>query len=200
MLTIDRTQPTFVAKAIGVLTGHLRPDSDGVTGTIICRDGVEIPVKGMMHGAKKSLLSNPALFGAELDFLVWPKTIGFELTVTIVRLEEAAEKNPDRDKFLIQGMSLYQKGEDRKTMRFGIKSNTSHRANTSNFDRFWISVYGMAEGYKPNVIYQVEASRRKKTNFLTMTEAKPHIRIGRRWHLSNPERSPNARRMSYASV
>ncbi len=198
MITIDREQPTFVARAIGVLTGHLHPDSHGLTGTIVCRDGARIPVKGMMHGAKKSLLTNPALFGAELDFLVWPKTIGFELTVTIVRLEKAAEENPDRDQFLIQGMSLYRQAGKRKTMRFGIKSNSSHRTNTSNFDRFWISVHGTMDDYQPNVVYQVQATRRKGDDLLLLKEAKPHIRIGRRWHLSNPERSANARRKSYA--
>jgi len=181
MLRINRNNPSFVAKAVGIITGKLVPNPDGQSGTIVTKDKAKIRATSIMHGVIKTLREDPTLFTKELDILVWPKTIGVDLSVTIVKIEEAAEDNPDRDLFLIQGLSLYNPPE-KPSVRLGIKCNTSDYKNKSNFERFWITLQGKLKGDVKNVIYQVFAIRKHKK--LYIIESVPHKRTGRRWELA----------------
>ena len=182
MLRIDRSQPSFVAKAIGVMTGRLVPDPDGRSGTIITRSKTKIRVSSIMHGVVKTMMSDPSLFAKELDILVWPKTIAKELVVTIIRVEEAAENNPDRDLFLIQGMSLYNPPE-KPSVRIGIRCNTSDKKNKSKFDKFWITLQGSLKDDRKSTVYQIFAKRKGKKLFII--ESTPHKRTGSRWTLES---------------
>lgn len=182
MLTIDKTQPSFVAKAVGLMTGLLVPDPDGRSGTIITRSKTKIRVTSIMHPVVKTMMSDPSLFAKELDILVWPKTIAKELVVTIIRVEEAAENNPDRDLFLIQGMSLYNPPE-KPSVRIGIRCNTSDKKNKSKFDKFWITLQGSLKDDRKNTVYQIFAKRKGKKLFII--ESAPHSRVGSRWTLES---------------
>lgn len=171
MISIDRSQPSFVARAVGVLTGRIRPEPDGHSATIITRDDQQIPAV-IGDGARRSLLDDPSLFGEELDLLCWPKTRKKDLEVIVIALDRAATTNPDRDKFLIQGMNIGSKGH--RVARIGIKPNTSDRKNTSNFDRFWLSLHGVLTDDTRNVVYRIIAKRIGQRLFIL--ESEPQIR------------------------
>lgn len=180
VITIDRSAPSFVARAVGVLTGTLRPSPDGSSGILITRDQIEIPIT-IHERALAKLIADPTLFTEEVDCLVWPRTNAMELRAIVINLETAAKNNPDRDHFLIQGISLRSR-QFTRTSKIGIKPNTSDRKNTSRFERFWISLHGyLAEGLL-NTVYQVKALR--KGSRLFIVESCPHIRQGKRWTLS----------------
>ena len=185
MLRIDRSNPTFVAKAVGILTGTLTPAADGRHGTITTEDEATIPVS-LHDRAIAQLLEDPTLFGKRLDFLVWPRTKGMDLCATVLKLEEAVPKNPDRDLFLIQGVALRNR-KFTKTAKIGIRCNTSDRKNQSNFDRFWLNLYGHLRDGLVNVVYQITAKRRGSRLFILQSD--PHIKTGKRWELLPPGES-----------
>jgi hypothetical protein len=186
MITIDRRHPTFVAKAVGVLTGQLIPKPDGRTATILCVDsGTQVMIPATLHDrAIEQLMADPSLFGKKLDLLVWPRTCPHDLEVIVITLEAAVPNNPDRDHFLIQGMALRMKPNS-KMVKIGIRNNSSDRNNTSRFERFWLSLHGHLRGNHVNTIYQVKAVR--KGSRLFIIDSSPHIKTGKRWKLIKAE-------------
>jgi len=183
VITIDRTQPTFVAKAIGVLTGRITPSPDGSTGTLTTRDGVDIPIT-ILDRAIAELMADPTVFASEVDCLVWPRTRGMDLEALVIKIEPAVKHNPDRDLFLIQGISLRSRRFG-NTSKIGIRVNTSDRNNQSNFDRFWLSLHGYLTDGLVNTVYQVKARRKGRRLFIM--ESAPHIKTGKRWVLQTKE-------------
>jgi hypothetical protein len=187
MIRIDRSNPSFVAKAVGVLTGKLAPATDGRNAKIITDDGIEIPVS-LHDRAIAELTTNPVLFTTRLDFLVWPRTRGMDLVGTVIKLEEAAPRNPDRDLFLIQGMALRNRRFS-NTAKIGIRCNTSDKRNRSNFDKFWLNLHGHLREGMVNSIYQITAKRRGSRLFIIQSD--PHIKTGKRWELL-PQEEPSS--------
>ena len=183
MITIDRSTPSFVARAVGVLTGTIRPSADGRSGTLITRDQIEIPIT-IHDRAISTLMADPTLFTKELDCLVWPRTSSMELRAIVIAIEAAAKNNPDRDQFVIQGISLRSRQLTR-TSKIGIRPNTSDRSNTSRFERFWINLHGYLTDGILNTIYQIKAVR--KGSRLFIIESAPHIKQGKRWTLQKSD-------------
>lgn len=189
MISIERRHPSFVAKAVGVLTGKLVPSPNGRTGTIVTRDNIHIPAS--LHDRAISLLrDDPTLFTAELDLLVWPRTCPYDVEVIVVTLAKSEVNNPDRDHFLIQGISLRNRPNS-KISKIGIRNNTSDRNNTSNFSRFWLNLHGHLREQMVNTVYQVKAVRKGQRLFII--ESNPHIKQGKRWKLLLPD-SPSPMR------
>lgn len=190
MIKIDRSHPSFVAKAVGILTGTLTPSPDGRSGLITTRDGNKIPAT-LHNRAITTLQHDPSLFASELDLLVWPRTCPYDLEVIIVNLDVAATTNPDRDVFLIQGMALRSTTHS-KIVKIGIQNNSSDRKNTSTFEKFWLSLHGHLTDGLIRTVYQIETVR--KGNRLFIIKSVPHIRQGKRWKLtSTPTRNAPSR-------
>lgn len=170
-MQITTKPPSYAARAVGILEGHLRPvPAQGPLAVIITTaDGTEIP--GVVHKrAKERIVEDPSLMGRKLRFLIYPRTHRNLLEAIVVDLEEIEDESQpsvEADTFLIQGINIGSRLKGQ--VQIGIRPN---RKSPHQFERFWLTLYGhLIQDQK--CVYRVKAIRRGRR--LYIVESDPQL-------------------------